>query len=428
MLGAYRPLFSAPGARRFVLGSALGRIAVAMFGVSTVVMVSRREGSFALAGAVSAVGLFVFAVSAPVIGGLVDRHGQRRIAVPLAVFSTAVLAVLLVCSANGAPAWTLFVTYAASGVVASLGTMSRARWNEIYRHDEERLHVAMSFEQVLDELTFVVAPVIAVLTSTTFWPETGLTIAAVVFLLGTLLFCSARDSEPPVVPRAERPGGVAVTRPGLLLVAAAMTFTGILFGGNEVVTVAVAQQDGQEAWASVVLGLFALGSAVSGLVFGARRFRSSIVRRLLVGVTLMFLLELPVLLAAGHLPVLAGVMLVAGCATAPTLITSMALAQRLVPVAMLNEGMTVVLTGLVVGVSAGSAVSGVAIEALGPTRAYVVPVLASVGALLVALAGHRALARAVTATEPPPEDASAATSYDVVPASPAVPGAPVDRG
>ncbi len=83
--------------------------------------------------------------------------------------------------------------------------MSRARWNEIYRHDEERLHVAMSFEQVLDELTFVVAPVIAVLTSTAFWPRDRLTFAAVVFLLGTLLFCSARDSEPPVVPHAERP-------------------------------------------------------------------------------------------------------------------------------------------------------------------------------------------------------------------------------
>ena len=137
MLGAYRPLFSAPGARRFVLGSALGRVAVAMFGVSTVVMVSRREGSFALAGAVSAVGLLVFAVSAPVIGGLVDRYGQRRIAVPLAVFSTAVLAVLVVCSATGAPAWTLFLTYAASGVVASLGTMSRARWNRSEEHTSE---------------------------------------------------------------------------------------------------------------------------------------------------------------------------------------------------------------------------------------------------------------------------------------------------
>ncbi len=114
-------------------------------------------------------------------------------------------------------------------------------------------------------------------------------------------------------------------------------------------------------------------------------------------------------------------MLVAGIATAPTLITSMALAQRLVPVAMLNEGMTVVLTGLVVGVSAGSAISGVAIEALGPTRAYVVPVLASSAPPRRARRPHGrspAPSAAVQLTQPAPTDAPT-TSYDVVPAAPA---------
>jgi len=394
VLRAYRPLLTVPGARRFVVGASLGRVAVAMFGISVVVMVARREGSYALAGSVSAVGLLSFALSAPVIGGFVDRYGQRRVALPLVAVSTLMLAAMVTCSLTRAPVWTLFVTYALSGGVASLGTMSRARWNAAFRDEPESLHVAMSFEQVLDELGFVIAPALAVVLSTTFLPETGVIVAGLAFFVGTLLFCSARESEPPVVASVDRPRGVAVTRPGLLVVAAVMTLTGVLFGSNEVVTVAVADAAGHENFASVVLGLFALGSAVSGLVFGTRTFSSGVVTRLVIGVTLMALLELPVLLAAGNLWTLAVVMLVAGVATAPTLITSMGLAQRLVPPAMLNEGMTVVLTGLVVGVSSGSALGGAAVEALGPRPAYVVPVLAGVGAVVLALLGARSLVRA----------------------------------
>ena len=400
MLRAYLPLLSAPGARRFMVGAVLGRLAEAMFGISVVVMVASRYGSFGTAGAVSAVGLLVLAGFAPVIGGLIDRRGQARVAVPLIAFSSVMGAGTILCSFLGAPVWTLFVFYALSAFVPSLGTMSRARWNEIYRGDDEQLHVAMSAEQVLDELSFVVAPVLAVVTSTLLFPEAGLLIASVLYLTGTLLFCSARESEPPIVPHAERPRGVALTRPGLLAVAAVMTLTGVIFGSNEVVTVAVADAAGNEGLASVVLALFALGSAVSGVVFGTRTFRSGLVTRLVIGVALMFVLEVPVLLLADHLGLLAVAMLVAGVATAPTLITSMSLAQRLVPTAMLNEGMTVVLTGLIVGISVGSAGSGAAVERFGPQPAYAVSVAAGLGALLIALVGWRSLARAERATAP----------------------------
>ncbi|MEO7058734.1 MAG: MFS transporter [Lapillicoccus sp.] len=393
VLRAYRPLFSVPGAARFIVGAAVGRLAAAMFGISTVVMVASRHDSYGLAGAVSAVGLLVLAILAPVIGGVLDRRGQRTVAIPLVSFSTVMLMVLVVCSIAGAPVWTLFASYALSAGIPSLGTMSRARWNEIFRGDDERLHVAMSLEQVLDELSFVIAPVLAVVTSTLILPEAGIIIAATGYLAGTLLFCSARSSEPPVVPHHDRPVGFAITRPGLLLVALVMALTGVVFGSNEVVTIAVADSAGHEGFSSVILGLFALGSAVSGLFFGLRSFRSSIVARLVVGVGLMFLLEIPVLLAT-NLWALAAVMAVAGIATAPTLITSMGLAQRLVPTAMLNEGMTIVLTGLLVGISAGSAVGGAAVERYGAHPAYLVPVAAGAGALVIALLGWRALARA----------------------------------
>ncbi len=214
MLSAYAPLFRVPGATRFIAGTALSRTGGAMFGVAVIVMLSERRGSFGLAGAVSAVGLLVLAIAGPVIGRLVDKHGQRRVALPFVLFSAVCGVTVAVLSWRDAPAWSLFVFYGLSAVLPEPGPMSRARWAHIYRDEPDRLHTAMSFEQVADEASFVVGPVLAVLVSTLWFPEAGLLVAELLFTAGMLAFLAARATEPPVVPHADRPGGLAVRRPG----------------------------------------------------------------------------------------------------------------------------------------------------------------------------------------------------------------------
>ena len=86
-------------------------------------------------------------------------------------------------------------------------------------------------------------------------------------------------------------------------------------------------------------------------------------------------------------------MFVAGSATAPMLITSLSLAQRLVPAALVTEGMAVAITGILIGISGGSAVGGWAIEAWGAQQAYAVPVLAGGLALAIIAARYRHLER-----------------------------------
>jgi MFS family permease len=375
-----------------------------MFGVAVIVMVSERRGSFGLAGVVSAVGLAVLAVAGPVLGRLVDRHGQRRVALPFVALSAVAGTGVALMSWLGAPAWTLFVLYGLSAVLPEPGPMSRARWAHIFQDDPARLHTAMSFEQVADEASFVVGPVLAVLVSTLWFPEAGLLLAELFFTVGALVFLSARSTEPPVVPHAERPAGLAVRWPGLLLVAGALVMTGVIFGANEVIAVAFATEAGNASFSSVVLGGFALGSTVSGLLFGSRVFRSTLTRRLLVAAAAMLLLELPALVVPG-LTWLAVVMVVAGCATAPMLITSLSLAQRLVPRALVTEGMAVAVTGILIGISAGSAVGGWAIEAWGAQRAYAVPVAAGALALAVIGVRYRRLSAAEAARTPAPSAA-----------------------
>lgn len=403
MLSAYAPLFRVPGATRFIAGTALSRTGGAMFGVAVIVMLSERRGSFGLAGAVSAVGLAVLAIAGPVLGRLIDKHGQRRIALPFVLFSALCGVTVAVLSWRDAPAWTLFLFYGLSAVLPEPGPMSRARWAHIFRDEPDRLHTAMSFEQVADEASFVLGPVLAVLVSTLWFPEAGLLIAELLFTAGMLAFLAARATEPPVVPHADRPGGLAVRRPGLLLVATALVMTGVIFGANEVIAVAYAKEQGSTGFSSVILGGFALGSTMAGIVFGSRIFRSTMTRRLVLAATAMFVLEVPALLVDGLWP-LAVVMFVAGSATAPMLITSLSLAQRLVPKALVTEGMAVAITGILIGISAGSAVGGWAIEAWGAQAAYAVPVVSGGLALVLIAVRYRHLERSelAAAEEPVP--------------------------
>ncbi|NNG40608.1 MFS transporter [Flexivirga sp. ID2601S] len=392
MLTPYRALLAVPGARTFLLGSGIARLGGAMFGVAVVAMVSGRRGSYGLAGAVSAVGLVVLAATASSVGRVIDRRGQRRVTLPLTAWSTLWGAALIVASWVGAPDWTLFVGYGLSAVVVSTGSMSRARWSYLLADSPGRLHTAMSLEQVLDELSFVVGPAVAVLLATTIEPEAGLIAAFVLYAVGALVFVSARSTEPPVHREEGAVAALVIRNPAVLVVATVMVLTGGIFGSNEVVTLAFSGELGRKDLAGLILAVFAIGSATSALVVGARATRGSLARALVLGTGGMFLLEAPVLLVTS-LPALAAVLLVAGIATAPTLITSMKLAQALVPPSQVNESMGLVFTGTVVGVAAGSAISGAVVQHAGARAGYLVPVLSGLGALLLAGACYRLLHR-----------------------------------
>lgn len=392
VLSTYLPLLREPGARRFMLGSAIGRLGDAMFGMALVAMVSQRTGSYALAGAVSAAGLVVLATTAVVAGRLVDRFGQRIIALPLVPWAAIWSVALVVASRDGWPSWTLFVFYALSAVVVAIGTLSRSRWAYLLRDRPTKVHSAMSLEQVVDELSFVLGPAVAIALATSVSPEAGFICAAVLHCIGTLLFLSDRASEPPTDKVAHAGTSLAIRTPGIILLATVLFMTGVIFGGNEVTVIAVTDELGRPGAAGLVIAVFAVGSAVAGLVFGARHLVRSLPLLLVAGTGFMFLAELPILLTGGVWS-MGAVLLVAGAGTAPTLILSMQLAQRLVPPNQANEAMSIVLTGLLIGIAAGSALAGNVIEQFTPHTGFVVPVAAGGCAVLLAVVGRTLIGR-----------------------------------
>jgi predicted MFS family arabinose efflux permease len=208
----------------------------------------------------------------------------------------------------------------------------------------------------------------------------------VLLLTGMVLFTTRRATEPPV--RAHIPGKAPLRAPGIPPLLAVCLAMGGVFGATEVVTLAFADAQGRQSAAGAVLALQAAGSCAAGLVYGAAKPAGPAAARLPRCVAAMAaLLTLPLLAAAltGSLLVLAATLLVAGMATAPTMVTTMTLVQERTPKGRLNEGMTLAVTGLLGGIACGSAIGGWTVEHLSPTAGYAVPVTAAATALVLSL-------------------------------------------
>ncbi|MFF0226104.1 MFS transporter [Streptomyces sp. NPDC004629] len=358
-----------------------------MFSVSAVVMIAGARGSYALAGAVTAVGLGATAVAGPWLARLVDRHGQARVAVPATVCAVLGSLALLLCVRYGAPNWTLFAAYAATATTPNIGGLSRARWAHLLRDDPGALHTANSFEQAADELCFMLGPVLASFLTGTFFPEAGTLAGAVLLLTGMLVFAAQRATEPP--PRAVRRGRSPLRAPGFPPLLVCFVATGAVFGSMEVVTIAYADGQGHRSAAGAVLALQAAGSCAAGLWYGARGPARARLPRCLLAMTALMLLPLLAAGVSGSLWALAAALLVAGMATAPTMVTAMTLVQRQTPEGRLNEGMSLVVTGLLLGIACGSAGGGWAAQHASPTTGFAVPAAAAGTALLIASATAR---------------------------------------
>lgn len=392
VLAPYRDLLSTPGGKVFSGAAFVARLPIAMIGLGIVLLVVSEEDRYGLAGAVSATFALVNAVAAPVIARLIDRLGQTRVLVPAVALYAGFLSLFVVLVTLGAPLWTYFLTSAAAGVFApSIGSLVRARWGYVLGQSP-RLTTAYAYESVLDEIIFVVGPLLVTLLATKVAPHAGLIAAAVLVVAGSAGLLAHRASEPP--PRAGHEDGhpSALRSPGLAVLMLLMAFIGGVFGAVEISTVASADHAGRAGLAGPLLACYAGGSAASGLVFGAVHWQVSARRRLLLGTTTMTV-TVALLPFVGSLSVLAGALFVAGVGIAPTLISGFSLVERIVPEGTVTEGLTWATTGLIVGFSAATWLSGRLVDTAGVPEAFAVAVGSGLLGLVVCGTTYRRLPR-----------------------------------
>lgn len=393
---SYGRLLRLPGASAFTAAAFVGRLPISMVTLGALLLVEDRTGSYAVGGAVSAALAIGVALLNPWVSRLIDRHGQATV-LPAAVLvhAAGMSGLVGLALADTSPPVLVLVGLVAGGALPPVGSCVRARWAALLatRGRSEDLPTAMAWESVVDELVFIVGPVLVVAVSASVDPVAGLALAVGFAVCGCLVLAALRVTQP--VPHGDPTG-----RPSALRLASLRTLTavglgmGTLFGGLEVAMVAFADDQGTPGASGLLLGLFALGSGVMGLAYGARTWAWPLQRRLPVAAGLLVVGTAPLLLAPS-LGVGAVLALLAGLAVAPTLIALFGLVERLAPAAALTEGFTLVNSGVGVGAAAGSALAGLVADHAAARWAFGV----CVGGALVAVVLVAALRS--TLAEPP---------------------------
>jgi MFS family permease len=391
MSNPYKEIFKAPGAMGFSAAGFVARLPIAMAPIGIVAMLSQTHGEYWLAGAVSATFALTNALVSPQISRWVDRLGQSAVIVPTTIVSVLAFFVLIAAANQDWPVWTLFASAFLAASMPSMPAMIRARWTEIFRNRPE-LNTAFAFESSADELVYIAGASLSVGLAVALFPEAGMLTGTIFLALGTAAFVLQRATEPRVRgSEGDVVQGSAIRQRPVQIITLALIFVGSIFATAEVSAVAITKELGQPNAASLVIGVYAVGSFAVGLLLGALNPRMALHRQLLIAAIVLAVTSVP-LLAAGTVPTLAFAVFLSGIAISPTFITAFGLIERRVPESMLTEGVTWVMTGIGIGMALGAFVSGWVVDTYGAHNGFWVSVAAGAATVVTIALGQRSLA------------------------------------
>ena len=391
MLKTYRAVFREPGTAAFCAAGFVMRLPIAIYPIGMVLLISTRTGHYGFAGLLSGFYVAANGVGNPVLARLVDRYGQSRVILPASALHVAGIVAVCVLAELHSPQWTLLAPTAVAGFgLLGVGSLVRARWSFVLAGRSE-LTTAYSLESTLDEVIFTVGPLIATVIAIQVSPVLGLLLGASLVSIGALWLQPQRATEPPPHPAGAPRHRSAVRYPGMVLMTLAAVGMGAVFASAEVTMIAFCGQHDQAGATGLVVACLAFGSGVAGFFYGARTWRSSVLRRFRVQ-ALVFAVLPWLFLAAVNVPTLAVCAFVVGLGIAPLLITSFGLIAEIVPSTALTEGMAWLTTGLSIGYGVASAAVGRIADAHGARPAFSVTIASGVLVGILGLALYRRIA------------------------------------
>jgi MFS family permease len=381
---SYLTVWRLPAAPVLLLSGFAGRLPSSMVPLALLLMVQEQTGSYAVAGAVSAIYGVATAVIAPVLGRMADRRSPRRVLLAQSALYPLLLGAVAAVVLSSASVPLMFAAAAAVGASTPLvsGTV-RALWSRV---DPRVRPTAYALDATATELVFVAGPTLVAALTLLASPAIALAVAGVLGVAGAVGIATSapmRAWQPVAAPR--RPLLATVTTPGMPRVLLSGTALMFGIGGLEVAVPAFADAAGSPGMSGLLLAVWALGSAGGGLWFGARVVSASLPRQYrwcLLGATI----GLAPLAAVSSPWVLGALLFLGGTAIAPTLTVQSSLVGSIAPASAVTEAFTWLST-VTFGASAiGAAVGGSLIESsVGVAGALVMATAAAAVAVAVTL-------------------------------------------
>jgi len=239
--------------------------------------------------------------------------------------------------------------------------------------DRHLVNTAYSYEAIMDEIVFILGPIIVTACATTIAPAAGIIVGIIFVAIGVPLFIRQKATEPPSTPkRIVDPHPAVIRNKRVQAVVLATTLLGGFFGSIAIVTVAFTEQRGQENMSGLLLAIWAFGSGIAAIINGAIKWKLSSASRFLIFLFTLTLLSVPMLFTHS-LTWLAVALFFNGFAVAPLVINAYGVAEGAVPPEQITETLTWVVAGMPLGGAFASALAGLVIDQFGADIAYWVP-------------------------------------------------------
>jgi MFS family permease len=276
--------------RRIVLLGLLIRIPIWAAGVVlTLHVVTHLDRSYAEAGAAEMVYSLALAASGPWRGRKLDQVGLRTALTPS-------LVILAVCWAI-APwvgYWPLLGFVALAGAF-TIPTFSIVRQVLIGAVPESQRTAVLSLDSVAVEVSFMIGPVLGVLAAVYLPTTIALLILQVAMVIGGVALWVADPPLPnePHTGDGPKPGIRTWISPGVVAILVITATATVILTGADLGTIAALRDLGHPTSIGWVLGLWGLGSAVGGIVYGAmhRHPPAGVLLALLAGTTALISLS-----------------------------------------------------------------------------------------------------------------------------------------
>jgi MFS family permease len=176
-----------PFAARTFGAALIGRLSYGTVFLSLTLALTTATGSVGRTGAVVAVFALVIAGLAPVRARLIDRHGARRVLLPLSLCYAGALACLAAATWRpGTPLWLLEGVAVVAGATAPpLGPTMRTLWRAMCGEDRALMQRAFSLDTVAEEVIGVSGPLLVGMLVLVVNPAFGLLLSALLVAVGT---------------------------------------------------------------------------------------------------------------------------------------------------------------------------------------------------------------------------------------------------
>jgi MFS family permease len=387
----YSRVLRAPDVARLLAAAVLARLPLGIDGLAIVLFVRAETGSFAIAGAVTAAFSLGSGAMSPVQGRLIDRFGHARVMVPLATVHALALGALVALGLAGAPDVVLVACgLVVGGSMPPVGSVVRPLLPRLLASSENLLPTAYALDGIAIEMVFIAGPLLTGVIVTLGSPAVALVVAAGFALTGTAVLITSPAS------RAWEPAGVASERsllgalasPGVRTLVATTAPVGFVLGASEVTLAAFAAHHGSRAAAGLLLAVWAAGSGVGGLAYGAREHGLAPHARWL-RLAVCYPLGYVPLVFAPSIAVMAALAPFAGACLAPLLAAANQLIGDVAPPGAITEAFAWPITAIAIGAAIGSAVAGAIVQASSTATSFVVVVAAGTLAAVIAVARRR---------------------------------------